>query len=324
MPIKLYWGENEFLINRAVQQLLQTVLDKQWVSFNYTEYLPESKETIYQAFSNLMTAPVGSGGRLVHLTNSYLLGVCPEEILLQLERILPNIPETNVLLITSTNKPDGRNKSVKLLLEYGEVREFALIPQWQTEALTHQVRALALEIGVTLTSDGCKELVESTGNNTRLLRNELEKLSIYASGIPVNAEVVASLVNNGASNNLLLANAIRLGNVSEALELLENLIRSNEPALRIACTLVTMFRTWLVVKLMVASGCKDDGEIAKAAELKNPKRLYFLRQEITCLSLSRLKNALKILLELELMLKSGNDEKLALQTQIIQLCNTIV
>jgi DNA polymerase III subunit delta len=322
MPIKFYWGENEFLINRAVQQLLQTVLDKQWVSFNYTQYPPESKETIYQTFSDLMTAPVGSGGRIVHLPNSNLLGVCTEEILLQLEHILPSIPETNVLLITSASKPDGRNKSVKLLLEHGEAKEFPLILQWQTEALMHQVRALALEIGVTLTSDGCKQLVESIGNNTRLLWSELEKLSIYASGIPVNAEIVNSLVNNGASNNLLLANAIRLGNVSEALEILENLIKSNEPALRIVCTLVTMFRTWLIVKLMIASGCKDDGEIAKAAELKNPKRLYFLRQEISSSSLSRLKNALKVLLELELMLKSGNDEKLALQTQIIQLCFT--
>jgi len=32
-----------------------------------------------------MTPPVGSGGRLVHLPNSTLLGVCSKEILLQLD-----------------------------------------------------------------------------------------------------------------------------------------------------------------------------------------------------------------------------------------------
>jgi DNA polymerase-3 subunit delta len=50
-----------------------------------------------------------------------LLGVCSKEILLQLESILPKILSTNTLLITNTHKPDARNKSVKLLLEYAQV-----------------------------------------------------------------------------------------------------------------------------------------------------------------------------------------------------------
>ncbi len=61
--------------------------------------------------------------------------------------------------------------------------------------------------------------------------------------------------------------------------------------------------------------------IAQVAELKNPKRLYYIRQEVKSVSTNRLQNALKVLLELELMLKSGGDEKLALQTQIIKLCS---
>jgi hypothetical protein len=40
-----------------------------------------------------------------------------------LESILPKIPSTNTLLITNTHKPDARNKSVKLLLEYAQVNK---------------------------------------------------------------------------------------------------------------------------------------------------------------------------------------------------------
>ncbi|MFN6200127.1 MAG: hypothetical protein ACK4YS_16225 [Aphanizomenon sp.] len=40
-----------------------------------------------------------------------------------MESILPKIPSTNNLLITNTHKPDTRNKSVKLLLEYAQVKE---------------------------------------------------------------------------------------------------------------------------------------------------------------------------------------------------------
>jgi DNA polymerase-3 subunit delta len=72
---------------------------------------------------------------------------------------------------------------------------------------------------------------------------------------------------------------------------------------------------------MVAAGCKDDNAIAKVAELKNPKRLYFLRQEVATVSVAKLQNALKVLLELELALKNSGDDKLTLQTQIIKLCS---
>ncbi len=320
MPIHLYWGEEDFFLNRAVKQLRSQVLNPQWTSFNYSEY-PPGAENIPQAFADIMTHPVGTGGRLVYLPNSSLLGVFPKETLVKLEHILPAIPKTNVLLITSHNKPDGRNKSVKLLLEYAQIKEFPLIPQWQTDALIQQTRTLAGEVGVNLTSEACSLLVESTGNNTRLGFTELEKLRTYAQGETVNADMVRELVSTSAANNLQLANAIRLGNVSQALELVENLIRCNEPVLRIVATLITSFRTWLVVKLMMIAGQKDDSTVAQVAELKNPKRLYYIRQEVANVSTSRLQSALKVLLELELMLKRSGDEKFALQTQIIKLCS---
>jgi hypothetical protein len=80
MPTHLYFGENEFFLSRTIKQLKTHTLDQQWANFNYTEYPPESKETIPQALSDIMTPPVGSGGRLVHLPNSTLLGICSKEI----------------------------------------------------------------------------------------------------------------------------------------------------------------------------------------------------------------------------------------------------
>ncbi|MBD1212953.1 MAG: DNA polymerase III subunit delta, partial [Dolichospermum circinale Clear-D4] len=62
----LYFGENEFFLSLAIKQLKTHTLDQQWSNFNYTEYPPESKETILQALYHIMTPPVGSGGRLVH------------------------------------------------------------------------------------------------------------------------------------------------------------------------------------------------------------------------------------------------------------------
>ncbi|MBE9015877.1 DNA polymerase III subunit delta [Chroococcidiopsidales cyanobacterium LEGE 13417] len=320
MPIHIYWGEDEFIMSRAIKQLRSHVLDKQWASFNYSEYPPDSQDSIPQAIADVMTPPLGTGGRLVYLPSSALLGVCPKEMLQQLERILAIVPATNFLLITSINKPDSRNKSVKLLLQSAQVKEFSSIPQWQTDALIKLARNLAKETGIEFAPDAYRVLVEAVGNNTRLLVTQMEKLKVYANGATVNTDAVRELIVNNATNSLQLASAVRTGNVSLAFQLVEDLIARNEPALKIVATLTTAFRTWLVVKLCLAANYQDDSAIAFLAEIKNPKRLYFLRQEVASISAGDLQKALSVLLELELMLKNGWDEKMALQTQIVKIC----
>lgn len=320
MPIHLFWGEDEFLLGREITQLRSQVLDERWQDLNYTEYPPNSKDSIEQALADINTPPIGNGGRLVYLPSSSLLGATSKEMLQQLESSLKTIPADNVLLITSTHKPDSRNKSVKLLLSHATVKEFPLIPPWLPDALKKLVGAIASEIGVTVANDACQLLVKLVGNNTRLLHTELEKLKLYTNGRTINADAIKALVLPNANNSLQLANAIRSGNVAAALELLENLFNCNEPALRIVATLATSFRRWFVVKLCVTDGWRDDSAIASLALIKNPKQLYFIRQEIATVPITRLQNALEVLLQLELMLKTGWDEKLALQTQIIKIC----
>ena len=75
------------------------------------------------------------------------------------------------------------------------------------------------------------------------------------------------------------------GCVSLALKLVEDLIAANEPALKILATLTTAFRT-----------------------------LYFLKKEVANVTVAKLQSRLKILLELELMLKTSAEEKISLQS----------
>ncbi|MDB9446650.1 hypothetical protein PN447_10025 [Anabaena sp. CS-542/02] len=106
-------------------------------------------------------------------------------------------------------------------------------------------------------------MIDYTGNNTRLIFTELEKLKTYALGKTVNGDMVKELFSESAANSLQLANAIRLGNIAQALELGDRLINCNEPALKITATLTTTFRTWLTAKQMIITGCQDDNAIAK-------------------------------------------------------------
>ena len=324
MTIYLYWGEDDFALTQAVRQLRESVLDPSWASFNYDKISPDQPDAIIQGLNQAMTPPFGMGGRLVWLVETTVCHHCPETLLAELERTLPAIPQESILLLTTTNRPDGRLKSTKLLQKHAHIREFSLIPPWKTEQLMQQVQSSAEEVGVKLTGAAAELLAESVGNNSRQLFNELEKLRLYAgdSAKSLDEHKVAMLVTANTQNSLQLATAILHRDTAKALELVADLINKNEPALKIVATLIGQFRTWLWVKLMMSEGERDSKAIATAAEVSNPKRIYFLSKEVQSLSLIQLTSTLGILLELEVNLKKGADPLLTLQTKVIELCQT--
>lgn len=322
MPIYLFWGEDDFAISKAIHQLRQSVLDPNWSQFNYDKIPGDRPEAAIEALNQAVTPVFGTGGRLVWLVDTTICQHCSENLLSQLERTLPAIPETSHLLFTSSRKPDGRLKSTRMLQQQAQIREFSLIPPWKTEALLKRVEQVSREVGVKLTSAAAELLAQSVGNNTRQLWSELEKLRIYGEKRkkPLDTDAISALVNSNTQNSLQLAAAIRSGNQAQALGLVADLINRNEPALRIVATLASQFRTWAIVKLMSEQGEKNERAIATAAEVGNPKRIYFLRKEVHSLCSPKLLSTLPVLLELEFSLKRGSAPLSALQTKIIELC----
>jgi DNA polymerase III subunit delta len=322
MTIILYWGDDDFAIAKAVTAIQQSSIDPAWMSFNYEKISPDRDDAVITALNQAMTPPFGMGKRLVWLADTPLTQQCSEQLLAELERTLPNVPDATILLLTSKNKPDGRLKSTKTIQKYAKVQEFALIPPWKTDELIQRVQIVAKELGLKLTKDAIQLLAESVGNNTRQLYLELDKLQLLAGGAgqEIDRVMVSSLVVANTQNSLQLAAAIRQGDVGTSLHLITELINHNEPALKIVATLVGQFRTWLWVKMLLESGEKDDKVIATAAGLGNPKRLFFIKQELHGTTADRLAASLPKLLDLEFSLKRGGETLATLQTCTIELC----
>ncbi|PZU96309.1 MAG: DNA polymerase III subunit delta [Leptolyngbya sp.] len=320
MPAYYFWGDDDFALQKAVQTLRQRTLNEAWASFNYDVVPAEAASGPSQALNQAMTPPFGEGQRLVWLANTSLGQRCPEPVLAEFERTLPQLPDTSVLLLTSTAKPDGRAKFTKLFKTWGEIREFATIPPWKTDQIRQQVAAVAQERGMNLESATLDLLTEAVGNDTRQLHLELEKLALYwgANPQPITPAVAAELVTVSTQTSLKLAQALKQGDTPTALGLVNDLLDRNEPALRIVATLVSQFRLWLWLKAL--AGVASDAEVAAAAEIANPKRIYFLKQEVRSLTLTQLQRSLPLLLELESDLKQGRDERATLQTKVIELC----
>ncbi|MBD2181035.1 DNA polymerase III subunit delta [Planktothrix sp. FACHB-1355] len=317
MTVIILHGEDEFAISLEINQLRSEICHPDWLNFNYTK-IPASPEALMAGITSAMTPPWGEGGRLVWLQDNR--GECTENQLQSWENCLKNLPASNTLLLTSKTKPDGRLKSTKLLQKYAQFKEYPIIPIWATEQLAQKVQEIAVLLSINLSPQAVTALVEAVGNDTRLLYSELQKLKLYVGTRTVEIEDVRTLVSSNTSSSLKLASFILQRNLPAALSCINDLFNSNEPPLRIVATLVTQFRTWLWVKLMSQQGASNQ-LIAKEAEIGNPNRIYYLKQETQNCRLDLLQNALCLLLELEIMLKSGQDARNSLIIQIQKLCN---
>lgn len=322
MPLYFYWGEDDYMMGKAVEKLRQKVIDPNWSQFNYTKIPEDGSQGIIEGLNQAMTPAFGLGERLVWIAETSLGQHCSEALLAELERTLPQLPNNSHLLLTSSKKPDGRAKVTKLLKKYGDIRQFTTIPPWRTEEILNRVKQSCRELGVKLTPEATQFLAEAVGNNTRLLELELSKLQLYGESHSqaLGVDIVATLVTSHTQSSLELANAIRQGNQALALKLVGELINRNEHPLRIIATLTRQFRTWLIIKLMLEKGERDEKAIAQAAQIPNPKRIYFLRQEVSHLSGQQLLATLPTLLDLEVSLKKGATPLPTLQIQVIKLC----
>lgn len=318
MPVYLYWGDDTYRLMQAVQQLRDQVLDPHWAAFNYDRLPPESTVA---GLNQAMTPPLGSNARLVWLEETTLTQHCPEDLWEEVERTLAQLPPTTHLLLTTSNKPDGRLKSTKILKKTAIVREFSQLAPWDEEGILQQVQREAEQRDLALSPAAAQKLAEAVGNDSRRLAMELEKLALFTAGQqdPISPEQVEALVPASAYNSFQLAGSLRKGNLEQALRILTHLLDHNEPALRILAVLVGQFRTWLWVRLLLDQGERDPKVIAQKAEIGNPNRVYFLQKEVGSLESSALLRVMQQLLQLEYQLKQGQPEREVFQEALIQI-----
>ena len=63
MPIHLYWGDDDTARERAVQELIDQVIEPAWISLNLSRLDGSSGDQAAQALNEARTAPFGGGGR---------------------------------------------------------------------------------------------------------------------------------------------------------------------------------------------------------------------------------------------------------------------
>jgi DNA polymerase-3 subunit delta len=321
MPIHLLWGDDDAARTRAVEGLIEQLVDPAWASINLSRLDGNDPTQAAQALGESRTPPFGNGARVVVLQRSPFCNQCPAELADQLEACLELIPATCHLVLVNPAKPDGRLRTTKALQKLSKAtaqqapeqatagavfeRGFALPAIWDGAGQVELVQRTARELGLALEPAAAQALADAIGNDTARLASELEKLSLFAN--PIALAAVRALVGGQSTSALAVGDALLAGKPADAIALVDALLAANEPALRIVASLTSQIRGWLWVALLDQKGETDVAVIAKAAGIGNPKRIYVMRKQLRGRRPPLLLHLLGQLLEVEASLKRGRE-----------------
>ncbi|MBD2311256.1 DNA polymerase III subunit delta [Desertifilum sp. FACHB-1129] len=312
MPIELLIGDDRYRIEQRINQHLDSIAPWSELNSHKFEVLSFKSDQLATLLTTQIeplarTPPLTGGQQLIvvdHITfTASLFGAM---------QWLNQLPATTILVLTAKSL-DKRTKLAKWLMQQATTLNYSQLSPWDTLKIEKFVTTQARANGLRLSSSIIRYLAQAIGTDSYRLATELDKLKLL--GDSLNIEQVKQLVPNTNHTALELADAIRTRNAHQLTELLDAL-QNTHPNPLIA-TLNTQFRTWLWVKAALEVGTKSDSEIASLCNLSNPKRLYYLKQEVARITLTQLIQVVTRLQQLQVGLKQG--KKYFLLTELVDL-----
>lgn len=169
---------------------------------------------------------------------------------------VPHLPDFCVLILLVDEVLDAGNPLLKAAAQYGQVIQ-CMLPKGN--ALESWITKRAKSIGVTISPDAAVLLANFTGNQLRLLANELDKLATYVgSGGVIHVDDVHKLSAQVQEARIFdLTDALAQRNRKKALDILHDLLADGEPPLKLISTITTQVRSLVLVKELSQKGMRS-------------------------------------------------------------------
>ena len=308
-PLLCLYGEEDFLVHRAVADLHQHVFPTGKDDFNDSLY--QGKEIkAEQVIDTAQTLPMFAQRRLVTIRDAQLIPAAEQEKLISY--LNDPAPETCLLLVA--DKIDSRRKFFQQFKKKGQVVEFKALTERELPGyLKKLLYAKDIEISADALSLFCSMV--STGLNE--VHTELDKLLTFiGTETLVDVKDVRAVVSRGRAENVFeVGNAVGRGDVGKALELVNRLSAAGEAPLKILSLLARHFRQlWKVREL----GAQRTSARDIAAQVRIPFFIVDgLVRQAGKFSRSDFMHAHQLFLETDLAMKSSGANAEALLEQLI-------
>lgn len=269
MPAYLYWGEEDFNLENAVNDLRKSVLAE---GFSALSHKKLNEPEIRDLIEALQTLPMMFGNLLVEVNaqNLFLRGNkkldSDDERMKKLFDALENLNERVHLLFIcpisrdSGKKVDGTLKITKILQKIGKVQEFPAFKFYEDYKAIDWIVKQAESKSLKISKETATLLLANAGMDLRKLDSELNKINtaIYPRK-QITVDDLKEMVSTN-ENIFLLLELWMKEQKTLAIKELYKLFERNNP-LKILATLQTMTGRWL--KLKVLSKYNNTFDLAK-------------------------------------------------------------
>jgi DNA polymerase III subunit delta len=298
VPVYLLLGDDEERKTRGVERLRN---DRATEIYDAAETSPEAVVSACNSYSLFGEGPFV----LVRNLDTWNAA--------QKARILDYLqdPSPEADLVMLGEKLGAREKLLAAVKKTGEVHDFK---QPTGKALARWTAGYAEKQGLAIPEDVAEELVARCSDDKVRVSREVEKLALYADGTATTEDVDALCPPDLQSNIFQFVDALGTGDRGKALELLEALIGTGEPSLRIVYMIRRQFRLLARARSLIEEGTSRS-EIASTLKVP-PFVARKLEEQARKMGEVDLERALALVLELEGGLKGGSDLGDELQVEL--------
>jgi DNA polymerase-3 subunit delta len=301
MPVYLLLGDDEERKARGIEKLSES---RPTDAYDATETSPEAVVSACNSYS------LFGEGAFILLKNLDAWNAAQKAKIV--DYLKDPSPEADLVMLGE--KLGAREKLLAAVKETGEVHNFE---QPTGKALARWATSYAKKQGLTMPEDVAEELVVRCSNDKARVSRETEKLALYAAGTATMEDVEALCPPDLQSNIFRFVDSLSAGDKGEALKLLEALLGTGEPSLRILYMIRRQFRLLARAKALFA-GDASRSEVASTLKVP-PFVARKLEEQGRNLSEENLERALALTLDLERGLKGGSDLEDELQVELVVL-----
>jgi DNA polymerase-3 subunit delta len=315
-PLYLFYGEEEFLIQEALDLLIKKVVDPGARDFNFnTLYCRETPAS--EIVDLCQTLPFMSEKRLVIAKDFDALKAA------DLEELVPYLsdpsPSTCLVMVSNQGRYDKKSVTSAVEAHGAATRFFPLLDR----EIVAWIEGWARARGVSLQHDAAQYLWQTIGNDLQKIGNELAKVEIYIKEKKtITFDDVKAVVGDFREYaSFDLAAALGSKNKEKAFLILSRLIQEGEQPVGLLGSIAWNFRRLLQAKALEASGAGPD-EIMKKLRVIFHQTAQF-KDQMKRYTLDELREAFGVLLATDKALKSsGLPGRLVLERMILRLCGS--
>ncbi|MHA7993731.1 DNA polymerase III subunit delta [Collinsella sp. BM28] len=310
LPGYLIVGSDELKSSRAVERMRARLGKSGMVEFNLDERDMTKDPQVDDVVASLNTFPMGAEFRLVILTNCDKLPKAMSEPLVE---YFANPSPTTVCLVVATTLAKN-TRLYKAIKKLGDKAIIDCAPK-KTWEMPPQVVKMAAAHGKAMGLPAAEVLVARSGENTRMLDNELKKLASMVTGSEITlADIERHVMRTAEVKPWEFLNAVAARDLVRSLELLK--LQPAKSEVRLWSLLVTRLRELIIAKSLDTRG--QGSQLATTLgvqgwQVKN--HLSWARRW----RMDELLEALSQAIEVELALKGSRDSELALRMWVISM-----